>query len=223
MGLFDGIKKALGPVGDIFETAAAIKTGIDLFAGDDDVPSEVRQAGRDVSAISRALMDPNDPLFQRIAAEEEGLITRDFARALRDFGVQNVRQMVRTGGFGMTDPERRDEALAGAFAKSLADRKQAARDQARAYLGSALTANRAVAGAFAPMISENQRQREREASGMQFLLDYFQPDQPSGINFDISLMNPPNLAFDYGNRFGARSSVPAVSTYTTPGLSFGGR
>ena len=219
MGLFSKITSGLS---DIVEFGAAVKAGIDLFDGGDDVPGEVRQAGRDVSAISRALMDPTDPMFQRLAAEEEGLITRDFTRALRDFGTANVRQMIRTGGFGMTDPERRDEALAGAFAKSLADRKQAARDQARAYLGSALAANQAVAGAFAPMISENQRQREREASGMQFLLDYFQPERQTGINFDISLANPPGLAFDYGNRFGAASSRPAVSTYTTPGLSFGG-
>ena len=210
MGLFKRITKDLG-LGDVVEIASAVKTGIDLFGGDDDVPSEVRQAGRNVSAIARALQDPTDPMFQELAAEEEGLITRDFIKALREVGVENQRQMARTGGMGILDPERRDEALAGAFAKSLADRKQAARDQARAYLSSALTANQAVAGSFAPMISAEQRERERQASGMQFLLDLF-PQQSSGINFDVSVMNPPNLSFGTG------TSRPAVSTYTTPGF-----
>lgn len=220
MGLFSSIVKSVSGLGDVVETAAAIKTGFDLFAGKDDVPGEVRQAGRDVSRIARALTDPNDPLFLELAQEEEGIITRDFAKALRDLGTANRRMMGRTGGMGILNPERRDEALAGAFAKSFADRKQAARDQARAYLGSALQANRAVAGSFAPMIAENQRERERQASGMQMLLDLFQQPQ-QGISFDVDVTNPPGLSFNYGG-FGAASSRPAVTTYTTPGLSFNG-
>lgn len=222
MGMFSGIMDIFDDpdIGDLVEIGGAIKTGIDLFDGDD-VPSSVKRAGEDISRIARALMDPDDPLFQKIAAQEEGIITRDFARALKDLGTANLRQMGRTGGMGVLDPERRDEALAGAFAKSFTDRKQMARDQARAYLSSALTANQAVAGAFAPMIAADQREREQRASGMQFLLDLFQKPQQSGINFDISLLNPPNLSF--GNQgFGAQTSRPAVTTYTTPSLSFGG-
>lgn len=221
MGLFSKIVGGVSGFGDIVETAAAIKTGVDLFAGGDDVPGEVRQAGRDISRIARALADPEDPMFQRLAAQEEGIITRDYARALRELGTANLRQTARTGGLGILNPERRDEALAGAFAKSLADRKQAARNQARAYLSSALTANRAVAGAFAPQIAADQRDRERQASGMQYLLDLFQQrPQQQGINFDINVRNPPGLTF--GDRgFGAQTSRPLVSTYTTPGLSFG--
>lgn len=215
MGLF---KEIIDTVGGLAEGAAAIKTGFDLFTGGDDVPSEVSQAARDTSAIARALLNPDDPLFQKLAQQEEGIITRDFSRALRELGTANVRQAARTGGLGILNPERRDEALAGAFAKSFADRKQAARDQARAYLSSALTANRAVAGTFAPQIAADQAQREQRASGMQFLLDLFgQQQQGGGINFDVNLRNPPNLSF--GTGFGADTSRPL--TYTTPGLSFG--
>lgn len=217
MGLFNKIVGSISGLSDVVELGSAIKTGFDLFAGDDGVPSEVRRAGRDVSAIARALQNPDDPLFQRLAQQEEGIITRDFSRALREVGTANLRQSARTGGLGILDPERRDEALAGAFAKSVADRKQAARDQARAYLSSALTANQAVAGAFAPQIAADQSQRERRASGMQFLLDLVQPQQESGINLDVNLRNPPGLSF--GGGFGTGSSSP--TTYTTPGLSFG--
>lgn len=214
MGMFSKIVGGISGLGDIVEAGAAIKTGIDLFTGDDDVPGEVRRAGQDVSRIARALADPDDPMFQRLAGQEEGIITRDYARALRELGTANLRATARTGQ-GILNPERRDEALAGAFAKSLADRKRAARQQAREYLSGALQANQAVAGAFAPQIAADQRERERRASGMQFLLDLTQQRQQPGINFDVSVLNPSGLSFAPPT-----TSRPAVSTYTTPGLSF---
>lgn len=214
MGLFSNIVSGDFGFGDVVETAVGVKTLIDLFDDDETVPSAVSGAGANISAIARALQDPDDPMFRKLEEQESTKIARDYAKALRDIGVANRRMMARTGGLGILDPERRDEALASAYTKSFADRKALAREQARAYLSSALTANQAVAGAYAPMIAANQSNLEREASGMQMLLDLsqnlFKPD--TGINFDVSLMNPPGLSFS-----GVPSSRPAVSTYTTPG------
>lgn len=217
MGIFSKLVSGDFGFGDVVETVGAGKALYDLFKGED-VPSDVSGAGSNIAAIARALQNPDDPMFRRLEEQEGSKIARDYAEALKQVGVTNRRMMARTGGLGILDPERRDEALAGAYAKSFSDRKALARDQARAYLSSAITANSAVAGAYAPSLAADQRNREREASGMQMLLDLTQNrSQPStGINFDVSLMNPPGLSFGQPG-FGTASSRPAVSSYTTPG------
>lgn len=209
MGIFS--KLLPSGFGDVVETVAGVKTLVDLFQGED-VPSEVSGAGQNIAAIARALQNPDDPMFRKLEEQEGTKIAQDYAKALRDVAVSNRRMMGRTGGLGILDPERRDEALAGAYSKSFADRKAQARLQAREYLSGALTANRAVAGAYAPMLAADQRNRERQASGMQMLLDLTQDRAPS-MNFDISVMNPPGLSFGTPG-FGVHSSSPSV--YTTP-------
>lgn len=205
MGLFDDWTDDFG-FEDVVEIGVAGKTLFDLFTGED-VPSDVRRSASDTAAIARALADPDDPMFQRLVAEEESTIARDYAKALRDLSLENSRMMARTGGLGILDPERRDEALAGAYAKSYAERKQTARDQARAYLSGAITANQAVAGAYAPQLAADQRDRERQASGMQLLLDFTQNTAPTqGFQYGSDpLLNPSGLSFSY------------PTTYTTPG------
>lgn len=204
MGIFKKVLSGEGTFGDIVEIGVGAKTLYDLFADEEEVPSDVSQAATDTAAASRALLNPDDPLFRRLEAQEGSSIARDYALALRRLGTENQRQMARTGGMGILDPERRDEALAGAYAKSFTERKTMARDQARAYLSSAITGNKAVAGAYAPQLATDQRNRERYASGMQLLLDLTQNKPSQNFTFN-NQFNPPGLSFT------------GPTPYTTPG------
>lgn len=208
MGIFSKVFSGDFEFGDVVETAVGAKTLVDLFKGED-VPGDVRGAASNTAAIARALQNPDDPMFRRLEEQESSSIARDYALALRNVGLENQRQMARTGGMGILDPERRDEALAGAYAKSFTERKALAREQARAYLSGALTANSAVAGAYAPQLAADQRDRERQASGMQLLLDITQKSTPTrGFQFgNDELLNPSGLSF--------ASTTP--TSYTTPG------
>ena len=211
MGIFSKITDAVSGFvsGNPLAAVGSVVTLADLFKGDR-VPGAVSQAGGNISAIARALTNPDDPMFQRLAQEEEQTINSEFARALRDLGTYNRRMMARTGGLGILDPERRDEALASTYARSAADRKLAARQQARSYLSGALTANQAVAGAYAPMIAMDQSNREQRASGMQMLMDIgeklFPPQQNFTFDFRDAGFQAKPLNFD--------SSM--ISSYTTP-------
>ena len=190
------------------EIARELTEMADLLEIDGANPFRIRAYRNAVHTVE----DHSTPL-RKLVEQESGTIAHDYAKALREVGLANRRMMGRTGGLGILDPERRDEALAGAYAKSFSDRKTQARAQAREYLSGALTANRAVAGAYAPQLAADQRDRERQASGMQMLLDLTQDRPPTNFNFNVSTpvsyrgndpFNVPGLSFT------------GPTTYTTP-------
>lgn len=185
------------------------------------------------SEYAAALADPDHPLFQKIAAQEEATIAHDFAEALQQMRIANQRATIRTGprgGGAIFNPERRDEALAYAATRAVAENKRLARDQARGYLSSAVTANQAQLGAMGPLFTQEQQGRVDQISGVNALAElmrsYTEPQQPQsqaptgfGVTqqmltgaqpINLNAYVPPPSGLSFSNR------APAVSTYTTP-------
>lgn len=122
------------------------KLGMGAFAllKSDDEPEgldELIAAARESQRYTQAAVNPDDPMFQRLAAAEEEAMTRDFAGAIRQIMNQNQRARARgTAGF-FNNQERRDESVARAMAAHNVTVKDQARNNARNYLLSAAGKN----------------------------------------------------------------------------------
>ena len=133
-------------------------TGLQAFRGFDGpkIPGEFRDAMAQAARIRNALMNPNDPLFRQLEQQELETISGDIAEGFRRLRIQDRRQRGRTG-IGILSGERRDEAIAQASARAVADAKGQARENTRRYLSAALGANNAVLGAASTQAGFNQQ------------------------------------------------------------------
>ena len=71
------------------------------------------QSIRDALDAYRASINPTDPRFRALAADEAQLARDDFLKNLRLLSTQNKR-LRRSGGAGLLDPERSDESIMSA-------------------------------------------------------------------------------------------------------------
>lgn len=113
--------------------------------------NEAYQASQRADQLTQAL-DPSSPYFQRLAGEESDRIRRDFAEGIRQAIVQNNRARAR-GQIGLfVNPERRDEAIAGATANAFTQAQEQARNNARNYIMAQIQANNAASGSFGRLL-----------------------------------------------------------------------
>lgn len=130
---------------------------IKSLLGFQDKPSgstEMETAAARIQQISDALASPNLGSYGHLITENEDQIKRDTAASMRELSIADRRQRVRTGT-GILNPERRDEAIAQATARSHAGAKDAAREKARSFLTQSLNAQNASMGAYADVAKIN--------------------------------------------------------------------
>jgi hypothetical protein len=117
-------------------------------------------------------VNPDDLLYKQLVAEGETASKADLAEAIRQIAIRNRRDTARTG-MGILNPERRDESLAQAFAKSYESSRLNARLAARNYLAQAAGLNANTASMFGNLMQASMLQgalnRGQTASGLQAL------------------------------------------------------
>lgn len=158
-------------VGDLIGIGATAAGAYRAFKGPPDVPDEYKREMARQDEILQMLTNPNDPRFKAQVDQEEGRIKYDFARDLQRVMTANNRNMARTGGYGLFDPERRDEAIASATKMGHANAKSAARQQVRNYLTQALGGSATLAGQFQPIINQNNEQWRSTNLGIKTLFE----------------------------------------------------
>ena len=122
----------------------------ELFRGEKEPEGldELLRAAEESRRYLQAATNPDDPMFQKLAAQEEAAMTRDFTSALRQIQTQNRRALAR-GQTGVTiNPERRDEMISRNIAAHKETVKDKARANARNYLLSAAGKNQVVMQGF---------------------------------------------------------------------------
>ena len=126
----------LSDVGNIVQGAAGIAS---LF-GDRDEPEANQQASRAINEaikLAKASANPNSRAFKNLVALEEESNRLSAIKAIQDFLKQNQRNIARGGISGVVNPERRDESVMKALARSFVDARERARIQARNTLSNA--------------------------------------------------------------------------------------
>ena len=150
---------------DLFDIAGAVTGVAGLFGGGGS--ADLEQAILRQQGLIKALLNPDSKKFQKIAGREEDAIRADLADALQQLQVADARAYGRTG-FGLLNPERRDESIASAFIRGAEQAKAAARDRARQYLQAAINAN---ASMFGPTLQAGQLQQAQLAGGIESAFD----------------------------------------------------
>ncbi len=178
----------MGWLSDIAGIGKAV-TGIAGLFMDDDEPEgygEMLSLAREGQKYSRALADPNDPYFKQLEGDESARLGRQFASDIKDLRTQIRRAKARNFGMDLVNPERRDEMVMKAFTQDRETRRDRARANVRAYLSSALGANRGAAASFAPVASMSSAmqgaKRSRYASGLEALFGGME-SLDGGFNF----------------------------------------
>ena len=155
-------------LGDILDIGQAA-VGIAGLFDEQKLPGEVRNAIGQNQDIAAALLNPDDPMFRRLAAQEEDRIRREFAGALQQLAITNRRSAAR--GTSIINPERRDEALSMATARGYEDAKDQARAAARQFLMNASGVNNAVFNIASPLMGLDAVNRQSKAGGIEAAFD----------------------------------------------------
>jgi hypothetical protein len=189
--------------GDIIDAGKAVAGIVGMF-DEQKAPKSTRQALDQNQGIAAALMNPDDPMFQRLAAEHEARINRDFATGLRQLMTMDRRARAR--GVGMLNPERRDEAIAQASARGRADAGAKGRDAARAYLTNAAAVNNAAFSATAPLMQLDASNRQNFYGGLEAAFDLARGGYDR-LNGDPA--QTPSLTLNM-NQMGSRNALPSL-------------
>lgn len=99
------------------------------------------------SDLYRTLLDPTNPVFQRLAADNAALNKRDFLSQLREVSNANRRQASR-GRTTFFSPERGDEDVIAKVAQNAADAETLGRMQAQQQLGNVAGSLSGLSGAY---------------------------------------------------------------------------
>lgn len=136
---------------------------------------EMQQGMQRSNQLAAALADPNNPMFQSIAADEQAAGRDELTRTLNQIRLQNRRASARSPNGRILNPDRRDEAMASALARGTQDESVRARQRARQVISGALTGSNAAAGVarqnagFSDALQ--QRSRMNRTSGLQGAFD----------------------------------------------------
>jgi hypothetical protein len=112
-------------------------------------------AAAQADAFMRELANPNSQYVQNFANDEEQKIRRDTVDALEEVVRANRRQTAM-GRRALLDPQRSDEFIYRAFAKSVPDARMQARQNARNYITGLATGSTQAANTYGSMVG-NQR------------------------------------------------------------------
>jgi hypothetical protein len=162
---------AAGNIGQGVAGVAGLFTANKKPAGYD----EMLQGQQRSNQLAAALADPNSPLFQQIAADEQAAGRDELTRTLNQIRVQNRRATARSRNGMILTPDRRDEALASALAKGTQDESVRARQRARQVISGALTGQIGATGAARQQVGMSdalsQRRNMNRTSGVQGAFD----------------------------------------------------
>ena len=185
----------------------------DLFSGNSDVDTGDFDDVLDLNRkITKALIDPTRDPYASLATQEEDRIRGDLAAALQQWLTADRRAAAR--GVGTINPERRDEAVASAFASMNQQAREQARANARAFLTAAAGINMGgMNGAGANLIGQQQN-IENRAMGIEGLFDA----RRNLLNGGQNLFGGSNLTVAV--QPGQRRTLPTISGM--PGYSYYG-
>ena len=130
---------AFGFLKDVGDLVTGV-SGIAGLFGDKDEP-RASQAGEDALneaiRLAKASADPNSKAFRNLVALEDEALRSAAVRQIPDYLKQAQGSRARGGFGGFVNPERRDETVMKALARSFQDAQDVARGNARATLQNA--------------------------------------------------------------------------------------
>lgn len=156
---------------DFLSLALALPGIIGQFTNTAELPSGVEDALRRNKKIAKALMYPDNPLYQGLVDQQEAGIRSNYAEALRGLQIGQNRAYAR--GTSTINPERRDEAISQTMGRAFDESRQQAQQNARAFLQAAAGVNAQALGA-APVgaqLSTDYQQRAQLAGGLESIFD----------------------------------------------------